>query len=518
MQYRFVPYLWISIALTVILIFLINFAWKRRSEKSVPYFLLALILAAVWVISQAMEIAAIDLSTKLIWANIMYIPSTLTPVAYFFLAIQFVELDNLRKKRWLPICLLIMPLLLNLLLWTNDYHGLIRQNVFLDTSGSIPVVGKTYGPFFWVYTVYNTSLTIVTLLILIRGLRTSKIRLQRAQIFSLFLGLLLPTCSVCIFVSKIFPFNIDPTPIIIGLSGLIISWGIFRYRLFDIVKIAYSMIIREMCTGLIIIDNEGIVLEINPAAADMLGLSVRQPVDVPILELLEAFPQLIDLYEQKINITDEVIYEKDNCTNYYEVSLKRLEKSPSAPLGWIMQIYNITKRKLEEEKIRHVASHDVLTGLLNRAHFQLVFSEELAHARMAGSTFAVAYLDLDDFKFINDTYGHEVGDEFLCEVARRLTGILRTSDIIARYGGDEYVILFPNVGEDEKLELISSKIFKAFEKSFLYNNNSMQIKASIGFSVYPRDGNSMDDLINKADKAMYSIKSTEKNNSCIYSE
>lgn len=448
----------------------------------------------------------------------MYIPSTLTPVAYFFLAIKFVDMENLQKKRWLPVCLLIMPIIMNLLLWTNDYHGLIRLNVFLDTSGPIPVVGKTYGPFFRIYTVYNCLLTVVTLFILIRGLRASKDRQRRAQILSLFLGLLLPACSVCIFISKVFPFKIDPTPIVIGLSGLIISWGIFRYRLFDIVKIAYSTVIREMCAGLIIIDNEEIALEINPAAASMLKLPPHVSDGMPVKKLLEAYPQLVGLFEAKSNITEEVILSDEDGTNYFEVSLKRLEKSADAPLGWIMQIYNITKRKLEEEKIRHVASHDALTGLLNRAHFQLVFSEELAHAKMTESTFAVAYLDLDDFKLINDTYGHEVGDEFLKEVALRLTGILRASDIIARYGGDEYVILFPTVGENEKLELVSAKIFKAFEENFVHDGIPLQIKASIGFSVYPKDGNSLDTLINKADKAMYTVKSTEKNSSCIYSE
>ena len=103
MQYRFFPYLWISAALTVILFYLIGFAWKRRSLKSVPHFLFALIFASVWVISQALEISAVNLSMKIIWANVMYIPSTLTPVAYFFLAIQFVNLKKLQKKRWLPV-------------------------------------------------------------------------------------------------------------------------------------------------------------------------------------------------------------------------------------------------------------------------------------------------------------------------------------------------------------------------------------------------------------------------------
>jgi len=518
MHYNFYPYLWISISLLIILSFLLNFAWKRRAEKGVPYFFLTLVLAALWVFSQAMEIAAADLSTKLIWANIMYIPSTLTPVTYFFLALFFLGQEKWLKNRWLPILLLIMPLLLNALLWTNGYHGLVRQNIYLDTSGSFPVIGKTYGPFFWIYSTYNIILTLFTLTILLKETIECKDKLRRAQVTSLFLGLLIPMCSVCVYISRIFPLKVDPTPLAIGFSSLVIFWGIFRYRLFDIVRIAHSMVIHEMSTGLVILDNEGGVLEVNPAATEMLDIPRKKPAVGSIYTLLDRFPQLINLYNGKTDRSEEAVFANGENTNYYEISLKKLENSGSTPLGWIIQIYNITKRKVEEDRIRHIATHDTLTGLMNRGYFQKVFSEELTHARMNGSNFSLAYMDLDDFKLINDTYGHEAGDEYLREVAERLIRVLRNTDIISRYGGDEYAILFPSVGDDEILEFITRKLFNAFEADFSYNGLDIPIKASVGFSVYPRDGLNLETLIDKADKAMYSIKTAQKNNACIYKE
>ena len=259
-------------------------------------------------------------------------------------------------------------------------------------------------------------------------------------------------------------------------------------------------------------------MEINPAARDMLDINMQKPIGVKFYTLLEAFPQLIKLYEGRTNKTVEVSLENNGNKKYYEASLKQLKDPSKEPLGWILQIYNITGRKLKEEKIQGLASMDALTGLMNRGHFQKMFLEELAHAQISGSTFAIAYLDLDDFKLINDSYGHEAGDVFLRAVAQRLKKALRESDIIARYGGDEFAILFPSIGDNENIELIGKKIFKEFEKSVEYNNQFIQIKASIGFSVYPRDGSTLKTLMNKADKAMYLVKTNQKNGVCIYKE
>jgi len=515
MQLHFVPYLWLSLTMLVLMALLTGYTWKRRSVRGVPFFMLSAILVTVWIAAQAMEIASVSLSAKIIWANIQYIPIYLIPVTYLYLTLQYVGFDRWLKARWLPIALLAVPVAANVLFWTNGMHGLMRQNIYLDESGAFSAVGKTYGPLFWVFSTYDFVVSLASLLVLSEGL-SQRTDLHKRQSSALFLGLLLPVCSVAMFILKVIHTSVDPTPIVIGFSGLIIFWGIFRYRLFDIVKIAYSMIIHEMSAGLIIIDPEGGVLEINPAAREMLGITLQKPVGVRIQALLQDFPQLKKLYEGRTNRIEEVVLKNDKGRNYYEVSLKKLQNAAGSHLGWIMQIYNITKRKLEEETIRHMASHDALTGLLNRGHFQRMFSEELTHAKITGSVFSVAYLDLDDFKQINDTYGHEVGDEYLRVVAERLNEALRESDIIARYGGDEYIILFPSVGEDENLELISEKIYSVFEKGFTYNNLFLQIRASIGFSVYPRDGSSLDTLIDKADKAMYSIKATQKNSAFIY--
>lgn len=470
-----------------------------------PYFLSTLILSVIWVIAQAFEIAAIDLPVKIIWANIQYIPIMLTPVTYFYLSLKFTRYDKLYNRRHLILLLMIAPIAINVLLWTNDFHGLIRQNIYLNTDGPFPMVGKTFGPLFWIFAFYNFMVNIVTLIILANTFK-EKAPLYREQAISLFIALLLPVFSTAVHISGLNPFAADTTPTVFGLSAVIISWGAYRYRLFDIIPIARSMIIQKMSIGMIVLDNKCRLLDINPAAKKMLNITSEEFIGASIESVFNDLPDLIRIYKEGKEAVFEIILKKNTDPCYYEVSFTELTDRYHKSIGWLMQIYNITERKVAEGVIRHAAFHDALTGLPNRNYFKVLFSQELGRAKMRGGILTIAYLDIDNFKTVNDKYGHDVGDSLLCEVAKRLKSALRESDVISRIGGDEYAIILPGIGSEENIDIITKKILKVFEKPVDLHCECFQIKVSIGFSVFPRDGENLDILLRKADRAMYMVK------------
>lgn len=166
----------------------------------------------------------------------------------------------------------------------------------------------------------------------------------------------------------------------------------------------------------------------------------------------------------------------------------------------------ITERKQMEEIIKHQAHHDALTGLPNRRLFMDILSIELALAKRSRKRFAVLFLDLDRFKYINDTLGHDIGDELLKQVAARFKGTIRQSDIVARIGGDEFNILLNDVPHSEDISIIADKIVNSFKKSFSIRSHELYIQTSIGISIYPDDGTDIERLFKSADIAMYNAK------------
>ncbi|MDC7289159.1 diguanylate cyclase [Blautia schinkii] len=172
----------------------------------------------------------------------------------------------------------------------------------------------------------------------------------------------------------------------------------------------------------------------------------------------------------------------------------------------------IKVRKRAEEKLAHMANYDVLTGLPNRRLFHKILSRLLLEAETNGHWLAVLYMDLDGFKEINDTYGHEKGDLVLEETARRLIRAVRGSDTVSRMGGDEFVLLLSRVMADEEIQHVCERILSEIREPFrIAEDLCVEMTASIGVSVYPRDGQNAKELLAFADHAMYSIKRSDKN-------
>jgi diguanylate cyclase (GGDEF)-like protein/PAS domain S-box-containing protein len=189
--------------------------------------------------------------------------------------------------------------------------------------------------------------------------------------------------------------------------------------------------------------------------------------------------------------------------------------TPSRMLGTCI---DVTERKEMEEIIRHQAFHDVLTGLPNRRLFVDIVNLELARAKRNGTKFAVLFLDLDRFKYINDALGHGIGDELLKEVAGRLKHSVRESDSVARIGGDEFNILLGGITHTGDIIGIAGKVIDSFRKPYVINGHRLQAATSIGISIYPEDALDIEDLFSNADMAMYHAKEMGGNSYQFYDQ
>ena len=200
------------------------------------------------------------------------------------------------------------------------------------------------------------------------------------------------------------------------------------------------------------------------------------------------------------------------------LNARQIEREVGKERIILLAIEDITERKKYEEKIQQMAFHDSLTGLPNRKLFSDRLGIVLAQAKRNKKKVGIVMLDLDNFKDVNDTLGHDVGDTLLKEVAEWLSVTLRKSDTVARFGGDEFVLIFPDMEVIEEAIQVVQKIIDRFNKPFLIDTHQLVVTTSIGIAVYPKDGMDEEILMKNADIAMYQAKQAGRARYQLYKE
>ncbi|MBT1072588.1 putative bifunctional diguanylate cyclase/phosphodiesterase [Pelotalea chapellei] len=271
------------------------------------------------------------------------------------------------------------------------------------------------------------------------------------------------------------------------------------------------------------VTDEGIISSWNSGAEAIYGYTAEevQGKNVALLAPSDRSEEVLQLYRKALD--GEVIKHfetvgcrKDSKQIMISLTLSTILDASGNIAGVSSIARDITERSEMEATIKHQAQHDLLTDLPNRQLFMDFLSVELPQARRNGTKLALLFLDLNGFKQINDTLGHHAGDCLLQEVAQRLRGCIRESDTVARLGGDEFTVLMPDLSQGGDLGNVLRKILGVFETPFMLEGSPVNCTTSIGISMYPDDGNSIDELMKKADIAMYDAKGAARNTYQFY--
>lgn len=470
-------------------------AWDRKGAPGSGGLVAAMTGLAIWAGTYGARWLAATETAAMFWLDATYLGVVIAPTALLCMAIQFVRGSDEIGMEKLAI-LAVEPAVTLILIWTDSYHGL-----FYGGNRSAGAILRG-GIWFYVNAAYSYLLNLISIGLLLRAVfRTTG--LYRRQGLIIILGVVLPWIGNVISIAGLGPFgDLDLTPFLFTFSGMVFAFGLYRYRLLDLVPIARDFLVERMSEGLVVVDAMDRIVDINPSAKGIFG------VDDKILG--QSFSDVVSRWKGSVIRREEGReregwFELGSQDRRYEVQASGFSEAGSMRKGKIFVLRDVTEQRAAMEELRYRSSHDVLTGLANRQSSEI----ELAALDKGGEGAAFFVVDLDGLKDINDSLGHAMGDEAVRDLGSILARMATEGSTVARVGGDEFLIIFRGMDENGARKVAES--LGQEERDF--NEGKAPGYGRLAFSVgwaVRRKGEGVASALKRADDAMYEQKRSRK--------
>ncbi len=358
MHLSYTPYIIPMLVAAVISVALAAYVWRRRSAAPGAMALVLLMLALTeWLLLEAVCLVNNDLSARLIWAKVEYIGIVSVPVLWLVFVLQYTG-----KQRWLTrrnlALLAICPIITLLLVWTNEAHRLIWAEYSLHQHGSVMISEKTYGVWFWVHTAYSYSLVLTGAILVLRW-AISSFRLYRHQAVVMLIGALVPLVGNMPYILHLRSVQgIDPTPLAFTVSGCMLALGLFRFRLLDIVPIARDTVIQGMNDGLMVLDAQNRIVDINPAIEGITGLRTSEVIGRPVAQILSCWSTLTEQHREEMKTQSEITLGEGGEKRHYDLRISPLYGRLGSFTGQVVTLHDVSWHKKAEERERRIAELD----------------------------------------------------------------------------------------------------------------------------------------------------------------
>jgi len=495
----------------------------KRSALNRLFFALNMALV-IWSFADALYISASDMATCNFWHKLGSVGCFLYIgiVLHFFLV--YAKKEKLLKKWWVYIVLYLPSIIFS--------YKEISSGVFVNTyspgSNGWLISARTDSMWFWAFIAYVVVYVSFCVFINYRLQKTAISLRERKQARVLFVTSAASLLTGLIILAFAFILRSDipdVTPISIAIWSVGIFYAINKYKMMLLTPsfIAESLF-QTIIDSVILANPEGLILSVNPETQRMLGYSAKDLVGEPLERLF-----LSDSESNNFNISELLntcpirnmetfMVSSAGVKIPIILSISECKDNYNTRIGFVLASKDVIEYKHAEEKIQYLATHDSLTGLPNRLMVAQLLNHSIQSAKRNKRKLAIFFIDLDRFKIINDTKGHEAGDQLLQEIAARYKRTLRTADVVSRQGGDEFVILIEDFDKLSDLELVANNILAITYKPVVLLGDECRVTASIGISLYPQDGEDEQLLMKHADTAMYYAKEEGKNNFQFYSK
>jgi diguanylate cyclase (GGDEF)-like protein/PAS domain S-box-containing protein len=503
-------YIFFISALVVLLIALR--AWNAKPFPGRNTLTLTLLASAEWALTAGMVNAVYELPHKILWAKIEYIGALSAPILLFLFNGYYTNFFKRPESRKF-LAIWIIPAVTFILALTNETHHLIWSG-FQKSEQIAGLIIFEHGLFFYVWIVYAYIFMVLTLIIQARAFVYAS-PVFRSQAGLLLLSNLFPLLINVFFVLNLNPFpGLDVTPMSFVITGIILGWGIIRFRLFNLLPVARDVLVNHMNDGILVTDILGRIVDVNPSLTRYFGLTESVAGQL-VGNVFSAYPE-IAAFVSDVSLSRTVLSIQADKTCHFDISQIALENPPGALVGYLTTFHDVTRLKEIEEALEMKTLElyqksviDDLTGLYNRRHVNDVLQKQIILSRFhPGSTFSVGFFDLDSFKLINDRFGHNLGDKALIKVAETIRATIRDNDVPVRLGGDEFLIVFPYTNVDDAWNVME-RLRGAINQLDL-GSDGVRLSISGGMAAVT-EGTNIEDILRMADKRLYGAKKSGKN-------
>ncbi|WP_025727373.1 histidine kinase N-terminal 7TM domain-containing diguanylate cyclase [Heyndrickxia ginsengihumi] len=467
----------------------------------------------IYCFGSAFGLMATTLEQIKFWTIIEYIGMPFAPPLGLLFVMRYLGMKL--KKKWC-IALLVLPFVTFVMVATNDFHHLFYRKLEVDPILGVPYIHQEIGIWYMIHGVFIFSCMFVAfLLVLSNWKETAKV--YRPQLISLMCGQLVPMLTAFLYLIGMTPPGIDPVPMVLWLSSLLYLWSIRSSRMFTIMPIAKDAIFNSINDGVIVLDESYRVIEYNHSCKKMFPQLTKSMFgmdfdDVWCVLSGDSFPFELDTTE----FSREIELTANQSKHIYQIRTSVLQHVNNCK-GLLIIFTEITELKRLQIELERQAYYDELTQIFNRRAFFQKCEQQFAAAKEFSLPFTVILIDIDYFKKVNDTYGHDVGDQLLMHVVNVCQRQLEEGMLFARYGGEEFVLALKGSTVLEG-EALANQLRQQVETQALVTDEGV-ISVTLSSGVVEAtkgEEETLYQLLNKADKALYSAKREGRNQVHVY--
>lgn len=333
---------------SIISVALICLILNRKRVVGGKYLILFLTSVFIWSLSDFFDLLCTNLSDKLFWENVSYFGVATFGVFLLLFILEYTGKENYINR--FIYLLFLIPVITIILVWTNEYHHLLRQTIYIETISGVLAFGKVYGIWFWILFFYNYCLILITFILVFYALNTPHY-IYRKQGILFFIGIFLPWISNFIYVFRIMAFPIDMTSVSFIFTGLALFWGITREQILDIVPTAYTAVFNEIPDGVIVLGGTNQIVDFNPAAELILNVKASNIRGKNFSELITEWKEMKDVFKSHVS---EDYYRStiSNHDKYYDVIFKKIYSKKGLFVGQLIVLRDISKRIKMEVKLK----------------------------------------------------------------------------------------------------------------------------------------------------------------------